>query len=578
MSTSNESDSRYEVDDTIEDRVSVLISNALGEDYEDNFSFNDDDHDDVNEEYDYEEEIRSKITITDKLRQRRNDKKSQSLKNKHKFVEPTGECFQIGDTTINEAQARLHGLGTINDIKKKFLEKKDNCSVLPEPKSEHFANLQKNKNFKSNKREDIFSKEDDRKNCTFKPKGKTAAQLSAAKAAGFGGNNANDIGANGTSGGFQLKEETERDRELEREKAFCRRQDAFINAKNKELERVTGEVAYDYVLDSDKKRCPKCGNIQTYEEILKKEKKCRGETCESAAYVRGATFHAKTFLKRQEEHQQKSEAQLKLLTKAVMEEDMGLNSHEEKFTIPVSKIASNTSAVSTVNTLTAAQNVDKTNNVSRDLRQPRYLSKTTKTPTNRSVLKETRGNNGNTSRQQGHGSTINEVNCDLQMIEHLETIVGKEGTSQEAHRFVADTYNKMMKSEVCSTHESTNPSGLGRAPQRKENQRENKANRTYPTSDTRKKVESGGTTKASNKSYDNVKHEERRKTKSSNQRSTTSRVPVPVKKSKEPSAPPPNYTPSSAIPTLSRRSSYEQPIGRVKSGPVDIDPWASLLY
>jgi hypothetical protein len=77
---------------------------------------------------------------------------------------------------------------------------------------------------------------------------------------------------------------------------FLKRQDAALDAQRKESQRVVAEANYATVLD--KKRCPVCGNFQSHEEVVKKQKSCKGDFCGGAPYQRPNSFNAPAFMAR----------------------------------------------------------------------------------------------------------------------------------------------------------------------------------------------------------------------------------------------------------------------------------------
>ena len=52
----------------------------------------------------------------------------------------------------------------------------------------------------------------------------------------------------------------------------------------------------------NKKECPVCGMKQSFDELVKKQKTCKGEHCGGALYALANKFDAAAFLARQREH------------------------------------------------------------------------------------------------------------------------------------------------------------------------------------------------------------------------------------------------------------------------------------
>jgi len=104
-----------------------------------------------------------------------------------------------------------------------------------------------------------FAKTGDARHCTFRPRGKSAARLAAARAAGFagsgGGPGGNDDNEEDSGGGFRPSgAPSAREREVEAEKAFCRRQDAFVAQKRNDIARMAAELDYEVRLRREKER------------------------------------------------------------------------------------------------------------------------------------------------------------------------------------------------------------------------------------------------------------------------------------------------------------------------------------
>lgn len=116
----------------------------------------------------------------------------------------------------------------------------------------------------------------DRRECTFKPRTKAS----------------------------QDREHGGKDRDT-RTREFLRRMDNATWNHRREIEVMQGESEYEY---KPKKSCPVCGQVQTYEQILKGEKRCKGEFCDGAKYVFGKTFNRHAFESRQRSYAAKREA------------------------------------------------------------------------------------------------------------------------------------------------------------------------------------------------------------------------------------------------------------------------------
>ena len=112
----------------------------------------------------------------------------------------------------------------------------------------------------------------DRKECAkgFKPRKKAVAELKVAISAGLkvgrGAGDDDDLLAaqsfrpNGKEDPLQEG----RSKEVEWEKRFCRRQDAMITSKRKDLARSQAENEYMHV--QNKKECPVCHAKQSYDK------------------------------------------------------------------------------------------------------------------------------------------------------------------------------------------------------------------------------------------------------------------------------------------------------------------------
>mmetsp|Transcript_38294 Transcript_38294/g.49513 ORF Transcript_38294/g.49513 Transcript_38294/m.49513 type:complete len:636 (-) Transcript_38294:254-2161(-) len=602
--------------DAIKDRLSILIGNALGPDYEDQYEFDNDENTILQQEFqnDYNieknEKIATKISVKDKFKSNKQKLKKTHQSNNHRNnnnnlnneSKTEEKFFKVGNITVSETKARLLGLN-INDLEKKFNDKKKNLNydnILPEPKSENIAN-HKNNNYGKNhisKKSLKYSKEDDIKNCIFKPKEKSASRIAAAKAAGFTfSDKGGDNGDGGGGGGFRLKDETYKDKEIEKEKLFIRRQDAFINVKQKELSRIELETAYSYILDCDKKKCPNCGNIQSYEEIEKKEKHCKGEYCNHALYTKGITFNRDKFFKRQEKHLNKSEEKFNKLKNETLEEEMkhykpytqsssssSSNCHEtnnnnnnnhSKTTSTTQKQNQNSNSNSKKRYESKIQTKENENNVIRDLRTPRYLSRTfqqqnTTTNFNSSSHynhqnQQNNENNNKSNKKYFIGNTnstrtgslshqIQDTESKL-MLQHIEEMVGTNGCDDLANQFVTNVYKDVINNKKKNNNDNI----------KKQQQTEQQYH--HQNIEKKKKRESSETTFRTSHNTSNTSNNHERKSNSIKKNGNT----TTTQQSKN----------TGGGANMKQSEEGELPFGaglRRKALVREVDPWASLLH
>ena len=99
-----------------------------------------------------------------------------------------------------------------------------------------------------------FAKESEKVNCTFKPS-KSKAAVSAMKSSDCG---------------YDFLDNLEKDNS-----DFIKRMDAFENFRRRKFRRDQEEQYYNTAVD--KKQCPNCGQLQSYDEWAEKRGNCTGE-------------------------------------------------------------------------------------------------------------------------------------------------------------------------------------------------------------------------------------------------------------------------------------------------------------
>ena len=163
----------------------------------------------------------------------------------------------------------------------------------------------------------------DRKECAkgFKPRKKTVAELKVAISAGLkvGGGAGDDddllAAQSFRPNGKEDPLQEGRSKEVEWEKRFCRRQDAMITSKRKDLARSQAENEYMHV--QNKKECPVCHAKQSYDEVVTKKKACRGEHCNGALYTYPTVYDRKAFEERQRSYVVKHEKGMRDLRREI---------------------------------------------------------------------------------------------------------------------------------------------------------------------------------------------------------------------------------------------------------------------
>lgn len=126
-----------------------------------------------------------------------------------------------------------------------------------------------------------FASEDDEKNCTFNAARKTRGEQKRG----------DESKENGTSD-------------------FTIRMEARERSRRQKLERKRGEKAYESIID--KKQCPNCGAVQSYDEVVSRRNKCKKSGC-NLLYRKPGMKDNKVFLKRLEKMQKDGEKKKKIL-------------------------------------------------------------------------------------------------------------------------------------------------------------------------------------------------------------------------------------------------------------------------
>ena len=128
-----------------------------------------------------------------------------------------------------------------------------------------------------------FASEDDEKNCTFNATHKK-----------------------------KKRGEQKRDSESKENEGadFTIRMEAKERSRRQKLERKRGEKEYEQMID--KKVCPKCGAIQSYDEVVSRRNKCKKSGC-NCLYRKPGIKDNSIFLKRLEKMQKDGEKKKKIL-------------------------------------------------------------------------------------------------------------------------------------------------------------------------------------------------------------------------------------------------------------------------
>lgn len=99
---------------------------------------------------------------------------------------------------------------------------------------------------------------DDERNCTFAPRTKTRKSIETMRQCGYD---------------FVDKGGNDENRHAFCAEAFVERLSRTDKHRRQKLEHMRGKSAYE--LKFDKKRCPRCGAVQSYDEVVDKRKKCQ---------------------------------------------------------------------------------------------------------------------------------------------------------------------------------------------------------------------------------------------------------------------------------------------------------------
>lgn len=180
----------------------------------------------------------------------------------------------------------------------KKLHESSLTKVLDKKKPTQEKRREVSKTHPARKKSDGFYTISDRKECTFMPRKKTAAELKVAILAGLKVDGKDDFDPGIKGPGFMPGNEDplekERREAVEWEKRFCKRQDAQIRAKRKDD--ALRQAHHEFEAKLDKKVCPKCGGKQAYDQATGEvAKKCKGEFCGGALFVNAKTFDRGAF-------------------------------------------------------------------------------------------------------------------------------------------------------------------------------------------------------------------------------------------------------------------------------------------
>ena len=93
---------------------------------------------------------------------------------------------------------------------------------------------------------------------------------------------------------------------------FTVRMEAKERARRQKLERKRGEKEYESLID--KKVCPKCGAVQSYDEVVSRRNKCKKSGC-NCLYRKPNIKDSSVFLKRLERMEEANEKKKKILSK-----------------------------------------------------------------------------------------------------------------------------------------------------------------------------------------------------------------------------------------------------------------------
>ncbi|GMH97514.1 hypothetical protein TrST_g9262 [Triparma strigata] len=212
--------------------------------------------------------------------------------------EEEGVFLRIGQMKLTETQAKIYGLK--KNPKKpnsKFVVpaykggKKGKKSTLSVEKLDRIAAPVRKYAGQDDQKK--FAKESEKVNCTFKPS-KSKAAVSAMKSSDCG---------------YDFLDNLEKDNS-----DFIKRMDAFENFRRRKFRRDQEEQYYNTAVD--KKQCPNCGQLQSYDEWAEKRGNCTGERCSSGfAYCIPNAFMMERFEKRMEKSSQNREKGMKKMFK-----------------------------------------------------------------------------------------------------------------------------------------------------------------------------------------------------------------------------------------------------------------------
>ena len=218
------------------------------------------------------------------------------------------EFLRVGQMVVSKYQAKLYGIKkpSQNRKKKKEVVLSENMEAIACPVRRYEERSQKN----------VFGKESERINCTFKP-AKSKAAINA---------------MNNKDCGYDFLTEPNPEETaiptFGKTDMFLKRMDNKERTRRKKLVKDYAEACYDDKID--KLRCPNCGNPQSYDEFVEKRMMCVNDFCgRKFNYVNEKEFLMGRFERRMQTSQKKAESILEKLRK---EAEDGRESSRQKCT------------------------------------------------------------------------------------------------------------------------------------------------------------------------------------------------------------------------------------------------------
>ncbi|GMI18318.1 hypothetical protein TrLO_g6180 [Triparma laevis f. longispina] len=204
-----------------------------------------------------------------------------------------GVFLRIGRMKLTENQAKIYGLKLkpgSKFVKPSYQKKKKTTAKLSVEKLDRIAKPVRKYAGRDDGR---FAKESDKVECTFKPS-KSKAAVSAMKSSDCGYDFLDNLEKNSSD--------------------FIKRMDGFEMFRRKKFRRDQEEQYYESGVD--KKQCPNCGQLQSYDEWAEKRGECTGERCsEGFAYCIPNAFMMERFEKRMEKSSKNREKGMKKMYK-----------------------------------------------------------------------------------------------------------------------------------------------------------------------------------------------------------------------------------------------------------------------